>query len=294
MLEDLQGISGHGDGKGMLYLCATPIGNLEDITFRVLRILKEVDLIAAEDTRNSIKLLNHFEIKTPMTSYHEYNKVDKAKTLVAKMLQGVSVAVITDAGTPGISDPGEELVRQAHAAGIPVTSLPGPAACITALTMSGQATRRFAFEAFLPADKKERAAVLEELANETRTMIIYEAPHHLKKTLKELAGVLGEDRHLSICKELTKTHETTWLTTLVEAMEFYETKDPRGEYVLVIEGKSRKEIEREKQEDFLSLSLEEHLNLYLSQGMEKKEAMKAVAKDRGISKRDVYNALLES
>ena len=170
---------------GTLFLCATPIGNLEDITLRVLRTLKEVDLIAAEDTRNSIRLLNHFEIKTKLTSYHEYNKIEKAAVLVEKMKQGINVALITDAGTPGISDPGEELVRQCLDAGITVTSLPGACACITALTMSGQPTRRFAFEAFLPYDKKEREEILNELKNETRTIILYEAPHHLKKTLIE-------------------------------------------------------------------------------------------------------------
>ena len=194
---------------GSLFLCATPIGNLEDITFRVLKTLKEVDLIAAEDTRNSIKLLNHFDIKTPMTSYHEFNKYDKARVLVEKILAGTNVAVITDAGTPGISDPGEELVKQCRAAGIRVTSLPGPAACITALTMSGQETRRFAFEAFLPSDKNERKEILTELQNETRTMIIYEAPHRLLKTLDELKNALGGDRQLTICKELTKRYENT-------------------------------------------------------------------------------------
>lgn len=280
--------------KGMLYLCATPIGNLEDITFRVLRILKEADLIAAEDTRNSLKLLNHFDIKTPMTSYHEYNKVDKARVLVEKMLQGAVVALITDAGTPGISDPGEELVRQCHQAGVKVTSLPGPAACITALTMSGQVTRRFAFEAFLPSDKKERANVLSELQNETRTIVMYEAPHHLLGTLKELSNVLGEDRQLTICKELTKRYENAWITTFKEAIEFYENEPPRGEYVLVIEGKSRYEIEQEKQRQWEEMSIEKHMEMYESQGVDHKEAMKKVAKDRGISKRDVYQKLLET
>lgn len=191
---------------GTLYLCATPIGNLEDITFRVLRTLKEVDLIAAEDTRHSIKLLNHFDIKTPMTSYHEYNKVDKARYLVGRLEEGVNIALITDAGTPGISDPGEELVRQCYEAGIQVTSLPGPAACITALTMSGLSTRRFCFEAFLPSekgDKKERARILEELKRETRTIIVYEAPHHLARTLEDLYKVLG-DRNITICRSLRK------------------------------------------------------------------------------------------
>ena len=227
---------------GKLYLCATPIGNLEDITYRVLKTLKEADLIAAEDTRHSIKLLNHFDIKTPMTSYHEYNKVEKAKYLVEKMAEGTNIALITDAGTPGISDPGEELVRQCYEAGIPVTSLPGPAACITALTMSGLPTRRFCFEAFLPADKNERKDVLAELESETRTMIIYEAPHRLLKTLKELSAVLGGERALTICKELTKRYENSMVTTLDEACEYYEANEPRGEYVLVIAEWIRKRL----------------------------------------------------
>ena len=224
---------------GKLYLCATPIGNLEDITFRVLRTLKEVDLIAAEDTRHSIKLLNHFDIKTPMTSYHEYNKVDKARYLVEKLAEGTNIALITDAGTPGISDPGEELVRQCCEAGIEVTSLPGPAACITALTISGLPTRRFCFEAFLPAeksDKKERLRILEELKNETRTIIVYEAPHHLTATLSDLMEALG-NRRISICRELTKKYETAFRTTFAEALAFYETEEPKGECVIVIEGK---------------------------------------------------------
>ncbi len=282
------------DGIGMLYLCATPIGNLEDITFRVLRTLKEVDLIAAEDTRNSIKLLNHFEIKTPMTSYHEFNKVEKAKVLVQKLLSGKNIAVITDAGTPGISDPGEELVRQCHEAGIKVTSLPGAAACITALTMSGRPTRRFAFEAFLPADKQERKEVLSELVNETRTIIIYEAPHRLVRTLKELEQVLGKERQLTICKELTKRYENTFLTTIQEALSYYDINEPRGEYVLVIEGKKRSDIIKEKQAEWESMSIKDHVDMYIGEGMDKKEAMKAVAKDRGVSKRDIYQELLNN
>ena len=274
---------------GTLYLVATPIGNLEDMTFRAIRTLKEVDLIAAEDTRNSIKLLNHFEIKTPMTSYHEFNKYDKAKVLVDKILGGMDVAVITDAGTPGISDPGEELVKQCRAAGIRVTSLPGPAACVTALTMSGLPTRRFCFEAFLPSDKQERRDVISELENETRTMIIYEAPHRLKKTLAELTEVFGADRRLSVCKELTKRHENVFLTTFGEVVEFYENNEPRGEYVLVIEGKSRDDIKKEQQAQWESMSIVEHVDKYIADGMDKKEAMKAAAKDRGISKREVYN-----
>lgn len=276
---------------GTLYLCATPIGNLEDITFRVLRTLKEADLIAAEDTRNSVKLLNHFEIKTPMTSYHEYNKYDKARELVAKLLDGKNIAVITDAGTPGISDPGEELVRQALDAGITVSSLPGPAACITALTMSGQPTRRFCFEAFLPREKKERRQILEELAEETRTIVLYEAPHHLRDTLEELLSVLG-NRELSICRELTKKHEETTKTTLEDAVLFYKDNEPRGEFVLVIKGKSKEEILAARTESFLSMSLEEHMDMYLQQGMSKKDAMKAVAKDRGMRKQDVYKMMI--
>ncbi|UWN95756.1 16S rRNA (cytidine(1402)-2'-O)-methyltransferase [[Bacteroides] pectinophilus] len=279
-------------GQGMLYLCATPIGNLEDITFRVIRTLKEVDLIAAEDTRNSIKLLNHFEIKTPMTSYHEHNKVEKAKVLVDKMRAGTNIALITDAGTPGISDPGEELVRQCHEAGIQVTSLPGAAACITALTMSGQPTRRFVFEAFLPFDKKERADVLEELKNETRTIIIHEAPHHLAALIDELTGVLGGDRSVSICKELTKRYEKVWKTTLEEASQFYKSQQPRGEYVLVIAGRDRQELKLEKQKSWDAMSIQEHVSMYENQGIDRKEAMRMAAKDRGISKRDVYQQLL--
>lgn len=276
---------------GKLYLCATPIGNLEDMTFRVIRILKEVDLIAAEDTRNSIRLLNHFDIKTPMTSYHEFNKYDKAKTLVEKLLEGQNIAVITDAGLPGISDPGEELVRQCYEAGISVTTLPGACACVTALTMSGQKTDRFAFEAFLPTDKKERKDVLEVLKNETRTIVMYEAPHRLSKTLKELYESLG-DRNITLLKELTKVYENADKTTLAVAVEKYESLDIKGEYVLVIEGKSFKDIKEESIKSFESMTIEEHMELYTSKGMDKKEAMKAVAKDRGVSKRDIYNQLL--
>ncbi len=280
---------------GKLFLCATPIGNLEDITYRVLKTLEEVDLIAAEDTRHSIKLLNHFQIKTPMTSYHEYNKVDKARYLVEQMLSGVNVALITDAGTPGISDPGEELVRQCYEAGVEVTSLPGPAACITALTMSGLSTRRFCFEAFLPAeksDKKERLRILEELKGETRTIIVYEAPHHLTKTLKDLREALGGSRRITVCRELTKKYETAWQTTLDGAVSRYEEEEPKGEFVLVIEGKSLDEIREEKVRSWEEMSVEDHMALYEGQGMDRKEAMKQVAKDRGVSKREIYQMLL--
>ena len=277
---------------GTLYLCATPIGNLEDMTFRVIRTLKEVDMIAAEDTRNSIKLLNHFEIKTPMTSYHEYNKIEKGHKLVQMLLEGKNLALITDAGTPGISDPGEELVQMCYEAGVPVTSLPGAAACITALTLSGLSTRRFAFEAFLPSDKKERQQVLEELKNDTRTVICYEAPHRLVKTLKELLEALG-DRRITICRELTKKHETAWQTHIAEACEYYQENAPKGECVLVIEGRSREELKAEEQEQWEQMPLEAHMEHYESQGMDHKSAMKRVAKDRGVSKRDIYRMLLE-
>ena len=277
---------------GTLYLCATPIGNLEDMTFRVIRTLKEVDMIAAEDTRNSIKLLNHFEIKTPMTSYHEYNKIEKGHKLVQMLLEGKNLALITDAGTPGISDPGEELVQMCYEAGVPVTSLPGAAACITALTLSGLSTRRFSFEAFLPSDKKERQQVLEELKNDTRTVICYEAPHRLVKTLKELLEALG-DRRITICRELTKKHETAWQTHIAEACEYYQENAPKGECVLVIEGRSREELKAEEQEQWEQMPLEAHMEHYESQGMDHKSAMKRVAKDRGVSKRDIYRMLLE-
>lgn len=277
--------------SGTLYLCATPIGNLEDITFRVVRILKEVDLIAAEDTRHSIKLLNHFDIKTPMTSYHEFNKIDKAKYLVAQLEAGLNIAVITDAGTPGISDPGEELVKQAHESGITVTSLPGPAACITALTVSGMSTRRFAFEAFLPTDKKLKQTILEELMVETRTIIMYEAPHHLLRTLKELLSALG-NRRVTVCRELTKKYETVFLTTLEEAVNYYSDNTPKGECVLVIEGVSHEHIKREKEKAWEEMTVEEHMEYYLEKGQDKKQAMKLVATDRGVSKREIYQQLL--
>ncbi len=281
------------NGIGELYLCATPIGNLEDMTFRCIRVLKEVDVIAAEDTRNSIKLLNHFEIKTPMTSYHEFNKVEKARVLVEKMLKGETVALITDAGTPGISDPGEDLVRQCIEAGIKVTPVPGAAACINALIMSGMPTRRFCFEAFLPSDKKEKADVLEQLKTEQRTIIIYEAPHRLLRTLTELESALGGMRKIAVCKELTKRHETVYRDTISGALGYYTANEPKGEYVLVIEGRSPKELLEEKRAAWDDMSIEEHFNMYVSQGMDKKDAMKLVAKDRGVSKRDIYNALLD-
>lgn len=278
---------------GQLYLCATPIGNLGDMTPRVIETLQQVDVIAAEDTRNSIKLLHYFKIKTPMTSYHEYNKVEKAKYLVEQMAEGKQVALITDAGTPAISDPGEILVSMCQEAGIPVTSLPGAAACITALTLSGLSTRRFCFEGFLPSEKKEKKAVLQGLINEARTIILYEAPHHLVRTLKELYEVLG-NRRITLCRELTKKFETIFPTTLEGALSYYEKNEPRGEYVLVIEGKSLEALKKEKQEVWQELSIEQHMQFYEEQGMDRKEAMKRVAADRGTAKRDIYQYLIKN
>ncbi|MCI8888427.1 MAG: 16S rRNA (cytidine(1402)-2'-O)-methyltransferase [Hungatella sp.] len=276
---------------GMLWLCATPIGNLEDISYRVLKTLKEADLIAAEDTRHTIKLLNHFEIKTPMTSYHEFNKVEKARYLVEQMKAGVNIALVTDAGTPGISDPGEELVKQCYEAGIKVTSLPGPAACITALTLSGMSTRRFCFEAFLPSDKKERQWILEELKEETRTILLYEAPHRLVRTLEELENTLG-NRRITLCRELTKKHEEVWRTTLQDAIARYEAEEPRGECVIAVQGRSFQEKREEKERTWEEMSIEDHVALYEAQGMDRKEAMRTTAKDRGVSKRDIYQYLV--
>ena len=276
---------------GTLYLVATPIGNLEDMTFRAIRLLREADVIAAEDTRNSIKLLNHFDIHTPMTSYHEYNKYDKGRELVQRLLKGESVALITDAGTPGISDPGEELVRMCLDAGVPVSAAPGACAAVTALILSGKSTRRFVFEAFLPTDKKERQAVLEDLKTQTRTAVLYEAPHRLVRTLEELAEALG-DRRVTVCRELTKKHETILETTLAQAAAWYRENEPRGECVLVLEGRDKDEMQAEERSRWTDMSIEAHMQVYLDQGMDKKAAMKAVAADRGISRRDVYAALL--
>lgn len=276
--------------SGKLYLCATPIGNLGDMTPRVVETLNMVDVIAAEDTRNSIKLLNHFDIHTPMTSYHEYNKVEKAHRLISQLQEGKNIALITDAGTPAISDPGEVLVKMCQEQGIPVTSLPGPAACITALTLSGLPARRFCFEGFLPSGKKEKAEILQELAGETRTMILYEAPHHLIRTLEELLETMG-DRRVTLCRELTKRFETVIPTTLSGALQLYETEEPRGEYVLVIEGRAREALRQEAIASWESMTLEEHMALYMKQGMEEKAAMKQVAKDRGVGKREIYGKL---
>lgn len=272
---------------GTLYLCATPIGNLGDMTPRAVETLRAVDVIAAEDTRNSIKLLNHFDIHTPMTSYHEYNKVEKAEKLVEQLMAGQNVALITDAGTPAISDPGEVLVKMCQESCVPVTSLPGPAACITALTLSGLPTRRFCFEGFLPSDKKEKREVLEELMGESRTIVLYEAPHHLVRTLEELREALG-DRDVTLCRELTKKFESVMPTTLGGALEYYKVQEPKGEYVLVLRGRSREEKRREEVSAWESMSVEEHMAYYQNQGFDSKAAMKQVAKDRGVGKRDIY------
>ena len=306
---------------GKLILCATPIGNLGDITPRVLEALRSADLIAAEDTRNSKKLLTHFDIHTPMISYHENNRFDRGRELIAKMEEGAVVALITDAGTPAISDPGEELVRMAYEAGIEVTSLPGAAACITALTLSGLSTARFAMEGFLPRAKKEREALLNELKEHTETLLFYEAPHRLQKTLQDLCDAFGPARRIAICRELTKIHEEVLHLTLGEAasavlqeprnaeksgamqnmrsteqkaagsvskMDLTSLQAPRGEFVLVVEGKSQEQILQEKQAQWESLTLAEHMEQYLAEGCDEKEAMKRVAKDRGCSKRDIY------
>ncbi len=275
---------------GTLYLCATPIGNLGDMTPRAVETLRSVDLIAAEDTRNSIKLMNHFEIHTPMTSYHEYNKVEKARKLVEQLQSGQNVALITDAGTPAISDPGEVLVRMCRESGVPVTSLPGPAACIAALILSGLPTRRFCFEGFLPSEKKEKREVLEELTRESRTIILYEAPHHLVRTLEELNEKLG-DRDVVLCRELTKKFESVMSTTLERALAYYKEREPKGEYVLVIRGRSREEKRKEEIAAWEDWSLEEHMAYYREQGMDDKTAMKQVAKDRGVGKREIYASL---
>ncbi len=273
--------------SGTLYLCATPIGNLQDMTPRVVETLRTADVIAAEDTRNSIKLLNHFDIHTPMTSYHEYNKVEKGRQLVNQLLAGQNIALITDAGTPAISDPGEVLVQLCYENQVPVTSLPGPAACITALTLSGLSTRRFCFEGFLPSDKKERREVLQELAEESRTILLYEAPHRLVKTLGELYDALGE-RRITLCRELTKKFETVMPTTLDKAIQFYENEAPRGEYVLVVEGRSREEKQKEAIASWQAMTIKEHMAYYEKQGLDNKSAMKQVAKDRGVGKREIY------
>lgn len=281
---------------GKLWLVATPIGNLGDISARALEVLRGADLIAAEDTRNTVRLLNHFEIKKPLTSYHEYNKTEKAWELVREAQEGKNIAVVTDAGMPAISDPGEVLVRIAYETGTEVTIVPGACACVSALAISGLPTRRFAFEAFLPSEKGERTAVLQELQREMRTIVLYEAPHRLLKTLKELRDCLGAERRISLVRELTKIHEEVRRTTLGEAVELYEAPGGaeliRGEYVLVIDGRDPEESRREQTARWESMSVADHVAMYEKQGMDRKEAMRAAAKDRGVSRRDIYQALL--
>jgi hypothetical protein len=279
---------------GIIYLVATPIGNLKDITMRALEILKSVDIVAAEDTRNTIHLLNYYGIKASMTSYHEYNKIEKAQVLVEQALAGKNIALVTDAGMPAVSDPGEDLVRIAYENGVKVSVIPGASASVSALALSGLPTRRFAFEAFLPVDKKEREMVLEQMKRETRTMILYEAPHRLVKTLRLLMQVLGEERKISIVRELTKLHEEVLQFRLGEAVKAYEEEglQPRGEYVLVIEGISNAEYIKEEQREWESLSIAEHVTFYEKKGMDHKEAMRMAARDRGVSKREIYQALL--
>lgn len=280
--------------SGTLYLCATPIGNLGDITARVLETLRSVDLIAAEDTRNTLRLLNHFEIKKPMTSYHEHNKFEKAEELLARLRAGEDIAVVTDAGTPAISDPGEVLAARCIEEGIRVTSLPGACALITALTMSGMSARRFCFEGFLPSektDKKERKRILSQLAEEERTIILYEAPHHLRAALSDLADALGAERRITLCRELTKRFEEAVPMSLGEAVRFYEENDPRGEYVLVVAGADPAEKESRARAAFKDISVEEHVRQYMEQGLSQKEAMRRAAADRGLSRRDIYQQM---
>ncbi len=262
------------------------------MTFRAVETLKAVDLIAAEDTRNSIKLLNHFDIHTPMTSYHEHNKYEKGEYLVGRLKEGADVALITDAGTPAISDPGEELVQMCLGEGIEVTPVPGPSACVTALSVSGMPARRFCFEGFLPADNKEREEVLGRLKTETRTTVFYEAPHRLMKTLPLLIGAAGGERKVAVCRELTKKHETVFRGTLDEALSYYEKNEPLGEIVLVLEGVPKEELKDRERRRWDDIPIEDHMKIYLDQDMSKKDAMKQVAADRGISKRDVYQYLI--
>lgn len=275
---------------GTLYVCGTPIGNMEDITLRVLRTLKEVDLIAAEDTRQSVKLLNYYNIKTPLTSYHEHNKETKGPRLIALLKEGKNIAVVTDAGMPGISDPGEDLIALCYKENVPVTVVPGATAVITALVLSGLSARSYVFEGFLPANKKQRREIIDRLVNETRTVVLYEAPHHLTDTLEQLCEKMG-DRLAAAVRELTKKHETVNKATLSELLEYFRLNEPKGEFVLVISGKNPQELKLEKIADFEEMSIEQHYNNYIKEGMDGKSAMKQVAKDRGIGKRDVYKVL---
>ncbi len=276
---------------GTLYLVATPVGNLADLSARAVKVLSEVDFIAAEDTRNSMRLLSYLGIQKPMVSYFEHNKRTHGELICDRLLAGESCALVTDAGTPAISDPGEDIVALCAEKNIPVTSIPGPCAAILALTLSGLPTARFCFEGFLSADKKDRRKRLEKLKIEDRTLVFHEAPHKLKATLTDMLEIFGEQRRISLCRELTKRNEEIMRLTLCEAVTYYEEKAPRGEYVLVLEGAPRdSELPAN---DLLSLSVEEHLNHYINAGMTKKDAIKAVAKDRGVPKNEIYMQFVE-
>ncbi len=283
-----------GQQTGILYLCATPIGNLGDITERVLETLKTVDLIAAEDTRNTLRLLTHFDIHTELTSYHEYNREEKGRELVRLLQEGRSIALVTDAGTPAISDPGETLVAMCHASGIPVTSLPGPSAVVTALSLSGLSARRFVFEGFLPGreDKRMRRRVLNMLREEPRTIVLYEAPHHLRTLLADLEDTLGKDRRLALCRELTKKFEEVRICTVAEAVSYYRDQEPRGEFVIVAEGIGFEGLRAREQADWERMTVGEHVACYEAEGLDRREAMKRAARDRGVSKSEIYRALL--
>ena len=273
------------DEKGTLYLCATPIGNLGDISKRCLEILESVDLIAAEDTRRTLQLLNHFGITKALTSYHEHNKKAKGEYIISLLLEGKNVAQVSDAGTPAISDPGEDLVKLAIENGIEVTSVPGPVAGITALILSGLPAARYAFEGFLSTNKRNRYEHLDSVKNDTHTLIFYEAPHKLLTTLSDMRDVFGGERRIALARELTKLHEEIIRTTIDGAIEYYAEKSPRGEYVLVIEGATETSEEESFWQD---MSVTEHVDKYISDGMTQKDAIKAAAQDRGVPKRDVY------
>ncbi|HIT88124.1 MAG TPA: 16S rRNA (cytidine(1402)-2'-O)-methyltransferase [Candidatus Coprocola pullicola] len=274
--------------SGTVYLCGTPIGNLQDMSLRVLNILKTVDFIAAEDTRHTLQLLNHFEITTPMTSYHEHNKQTKGIKLIERVQKGENMALVTDAGMPGISDPGADFVKLCYEKEIAVTVVPGASAVITALVLSGLDTRRFVFEGFLPSEKKQRRTILQTLQKEHRTMVLYEAPHRLVHTLQELSEIMGKQRIVATIKELTKKYEQVRKDTIQEQIAYYSANPPKGEFVLVIEGFSLEEQKRREQQSWEKLSIAEHLQQYIQKGISEKEAMKQVAKDRGVSKREIY------
>lgn len=272
---------------GKLYLCATPIGNLGDVSARCLEVFNEVDLIAAEDTRRTLQLLNHFEITKPLTSYHEHNKNEKGGYIISLLKDGKNVALVSDAGTPAISDPGEDLVKLCADNDIDVTSIPGPVAGINALILSGLNTRRFAFEGFLSVNKRHRKEHLESVRNDTHTLIFYEAPHKLKNTISDMQKTFGGNRKIALVRELTKIHEEVKRCTLDEAVSFYEENNPRGEYVIVVEGAS--EVVEETENEWDNLSVKEHVDKYIAEGLSSKDAVKKAATDRHVPKRDIYN-----